>query len=64
MVIKPKLSIEIEPKVSDVCAVISAVVAYYPGQEVDVLTAIKNATEKRITELKKLKESEQNGKRS
>jgi hypothetical protein len=53
MFIKPKLDIQISPTVNDVCAVISAVTAYFPGEEAKFLEAIVTATERRIKEINK-----------
>ncbi|MNM25397.1 hypothetical protein D3C81_358410 [compost metagenome] len=52
-IIQNTLKIEIYPTVQDVCEVISAVVAFYPGQEEKVLQAIRDATDKRIEEITK-----------
>ncbi|ASA25429.1 hypothetical protein [Paenibacillus donghaensis] len=56
-IIRNKLSIEIEPTVPEVCAVISAVMAYYPGQEVKVLEGIRESLSKRIAEINSLEPS-------
>ncbi|MEF2966088.1 hypothetical protein V3851_09620 [Paenibacillus sp. M1] len=53
MIIKPKLMVEIEPNVRDICAVISAALIYYPGQEKEFLQAIRDSADKRIEELEK-----------
>jgi len=47
-VINNFLSIEIQPTVPEVCAVISAVTAFYPGEEVKVLEAIQKSITERI----------------
>lgn len=51
-IIQNTLKIEIYPTVQDVCEVISAVVAFYPGQEEQVLQAISDSVTKRIEEIK------------
>jgi len=53
--IKNTLKIEIYPTVPEVCEVISAVAAFHPGKEINVLQAIKDATSKRIEELEQKK---------
>lgn len=50
--IQNKLLIEIDPTVSEVCAVISAVTTFYPGQEEKILEGIKEAIDMRLVELK------------
>lgn len=47
--VKNKLVIEIEPTVDEVCAVMSAVAAFYPGQEVRFLEGVKAALEERLS---------------
>lgn len=53
-VINNFLSIEIQPTVPEVCAVINAVAAFYPGQEAEVLEGIQKSIAKRIEELKNI----------
>lgn len=57
-IIQNTLKIEIYPTVQEVCEVISAVVAFYPGQEEEVLQAINDAVGNRLNNIK---ESELNG---
>lgn len=47
------LTIEIQPTVPEVCSVISAVTAFYPGKEVEVLEAIQKAVTERIESIQK-----------
>jgi len=47
-VIHNVLRIEISPTVQDVCEVITAVSAYYPNQEEQVLKGIQDAINKRL----------------
>ncbi|MNJ25419.1 hypothetical protein D3C77_198640 [compost metagenome] len=60
-IIQNTLKIEIYPTVPELCEVINAVLAFYPGQEEQVLQAVQGAINKRLEEIK---ESEQNGKRA
>jgi hypothetical protein len=48
MRVQNKLVIEIEPTVSEVCAVISAVGTFFPGQEVKFLEGIRAALDERL----------------
>jgi hypothetical protein len=52
MRVQNKLVIEIEPTVTEVCAVISAVGAFHPGQEVKFLEGIRAALDERLNILK------------
>lgn len=61
MAVIKKISLEIEPNIPEVIAVISLVMSMHKGKEVEFLEAIKDATTRKLNELK---ESEQNGKRS
>ncbi|MBP1907064.1 arginine utilization protein RocB [Paenibacillus turicensis] len=54
-IIIPKLAIEIEPTVSDVCAVITAVQNYYPNEELKYFEAIQKAIQNRIDEINREK---------
>lgn len=49
--IRNVLHIEMEPTVQEVCGVISAVTAFYPGKEHEVLQGIITASQKRLDEL-------------
>jgi len=53
MAIIKRLSIEIEPSIPDVLAVISLVTSFHPGQEAKVLRAIRDSTDKKLQELEK-----------
>lgn len=55
MRVQNKLVIEIEPTVSEVCSVISAVGAFYPGQELKYLEGIRAALDERLNNLKPVK---------
>lgn len=55
-VIRNKLCIEIAPNVQEICAVVSAVAAFYPGEEARILEGVKKAMEVRLEELKISKE--------
>ncbi|MEK4141157.1 hypothetical protein NST48_09395 [Paenibacillus sp. FSL M7-0547] len=57
-VIRNKLAIEIEPTVPEICAVISAVAVFYPGQEVKILEGIKKSLDDRLQELKEEQKDE------
>jgi len=50
-----RLTIEIEPTVSDICAVISSVAGYHPGQEERFLQGIEEAVKRRLDEIKEKK---------
>jgi hypothetical protein len=58
MRVQNKLVIEIEPTVTEVCAVISAVGAFYPGQEVKFLEGIRAALDERLNILNPKEEQE------
>lgn len=57
-VIRNKLAIEIEPTVPEICEVISAVITFYPGQEVRILEGIKKSLDDRLQELKEEEKDE------
>jgi hypothetical protein len=50
-----KLIIEMEPSVRDVCALISAVAVFHPGQETKYLEGIRDALNERLNNLKPVK---------
>ena len=52
-VINNKLQVEMYPTVPDLLQVISAVLAFHPGQEEKVLEGIQTALNKRLDELKR-----------
>jgi len=43
--------VEMEPSVNDICAVISAVCAFHPGGEIQLLEKVKASIEDRIKDL-------------
>ncbi|GIO36869.1 hypothetical protein J41TS12_17300 [Paenibacillus antibioticophila] len=53
------LRIEILPTVPELISVVSAVAAFYPGREKEIMQAIRDAAERRIDELNKQEESAQ-----
>ncbi|WP_375104656.1 hypothetical protein ACDZ28_10820 [Paenibacillus sp. RS8] len=57
--IRNRLAIEMEPTVPEVCAVISAVSAYYPGREVEFIEGIMKALNDRLLELKETKREDE-----
>lgn len=60
-IIKNILAIEIEPTVSEVCTVISAVASFYPQEEDKFLLGVQAAIDKRLSELE-LERKKQNPK--
>ncbi|MNJ00266.1 hypothetical protein D3C73_1595560 [compost metagenome] len=55
------LEISMLPTIPELLNVISAVAAFHPGREKEIMIAINEATAKRIKELDEIKESELNG---
>lgn len=53
------IKIEMMPTVPEVLSVISAVAAFHPGREKEIMEAIRDATNRRIEELNKQEESAQ-----
>lgn len=51
------LRIEILPTVPELLSVVSAVAAFYPGREKEIMQAIRDAAERRIEELNKLEDN-------
>lgn len=49
--VQNKLVIEMEPNVNDICAVISAVSAFHPGKEIELLQKVQDAIKHRIKDL-------------
>lgn len=60
-IIHNTLKMEIYPTVPEICSVINAVLAFYPGQEQQVLQAVQTAIGKRLDELKENRKDETNG---
>ncbi len=60
-IIQNTLKIEIYPTVPELCEVINAVLAFYPGEEEQVLQAVQTAIGKRLDELKDSRKGETNG---
>ncbi len=58
------LEIKMMPTIPELLEVISAVAAFHPGREKEIMQAINQATARRIKELEKLEESDQSGTRS
>lgn len=58
------LEIKMMPTVPELLEVISAVAAFHPGREKEIMQAINQSTARRIKELEEQKESDKNGKRS
>lgn len=56
-IIRNKLIVELSPTVQDVCEVITAVGAFYPGQEVKFLESIQEAVTKRLEAIRNDKEN-------
>ncbi|MBU5670241.1 hypothetical protein [Paenibacillus brevis] len=51
------IKIEMMPTVPELLSVASAVAAFYPGREKEIMQAIRDAAERRIEELNKQEES-------
>ena len=53
-IIQPIIRCELDPAqpVSEICAVISTVIPYHPGQEGAILRGVLKAIEKRLEEMK------------
>lgn len=49
--VQNKMVIEMEPNVNDICAVISAVCAFHPGGEIQLLEKVKESIADRIKDL-------------
>jgi hypothetical protein len=49
--VQNKMVVEMEPSVNDICAVISAVCAFHPGGEIQLLEKVKASIEDRIKDL-------------
>lgn len=57
-IIRNRLTVEMEPTVPEICTIISAVTAFYPGQEVKILEDIKKSLDNRLQELKEEQKDE------
>lgn len=60
-IIQPKLEIVVNPAnpVQEVCEVITALSAYHPNKEAEILTGLMQAIGGRLQELEKLSEQEE-----
>ncbi|WP_240415656.1 hypothetical protein [Paenibacillus periandrae] len=60
-IIQPKLEIVVNPAapVQEVCEVITALSAYHPSKEVEILTGLMQAIGGRLQELEKSSEQEE-----
>lgn len=59
-VIHNKMIIEMYPTTQDVCEIISAVTAFYPGEEEKFLESIQDAVAKRLEQVSESKQEQKN----